>query len=295
MSSPAYIGSLYDRWIGFSNDTKPTASVKTGSLFDELDSGRRFIFGPDGTWYEDFMSKVLVEDISTEDIDYHLLNELGTASIAVSTTIEDRIITLGAGHGASAGEYLNIAEGVRFYQGTVLVVDGNDITLDSGLDFAFTTAAAVVRGTENLAVDGSVTPVVFKIAPPGTLIWHINRFIFHIEDNVDMDTGKFGGIAALTNGMLLRKKNDSFKNFFNIKSNGDFTHRSYDVQYDAKAPAGVYGFSCRSTYNGEDKRGVTIELIGSQNDEVQAIIQDDLTDLTSFHIIAQGHRKVIYD
>ena len=45
----------------------------------------------------------------------------------------------------------------------------------------------------------------------------------------------------------------------------------------------------RRTFGGQNKNGIVIRLKGDDNDELQAIIQDDLTDLDHFHVIAQGH------
>jgi hypothetical protein len=63
-----------------------------------------------------------------------------------------------------------------------------------------------------------------------------------------------------------------------------------DLTYSDKAPAGFYGMRVRRSFNGPDKNDVVIELEKDTSDELQLIIQDNLTGLTSFKIVAQGHR-----
>ena len=233
---------------------------------------------------------VFVKDQNTPIIDLYIHQHGNDILLASDTNIDDRVITLQPGHGVIVGNYIGLKEGVRFYEGQVLAVNINDITLDSPLDFAFTTAAGLQHiHIPDMNVNGSVDPVEFHIVPPTESKWNITRIIFLIEDNVTMDTSKFGGIPALTNGVLVRVKNDIFKNIFNIKTNGEFALRSFDISYDDRAPAGVFGFRARVSFAGRSKRGVVIALDGAKEDQIQIIIQDDLTGLTKFQAIAQGY------
>ena len=63
----------------------------------------------------------------------------------------------------------------------------------------------------------------------------------------------------------------------------------YDVVYSDKAPAGYFGLNFRRTFGGQNKNGVVIRLCADDSDTLQVIIQDDLTDLDDFSVIAQGH------
>jgi hypothetical protein len=211
--------------------------------------------------------------------------------LALDTSVEDTLITLTAGHGTIIGDTISLKEGICYYQGLATNVVGNDITLDTPLDHAFTAATTTVCiGNINLAQNGSlVSPIIAFASPPNSTIWDVTRILFTIQDNVVMDNGKFGGIAALTNGIVLRKKDSIYKNIFNVKTNGDFAERAYDIAYDSKAPAGEYGFRCRRTFGGAEKNGSVIRLHGAGNDEIQIIIQDDLSALTHLHAVIQGH------
>ena len=213
-------------------------------------------------------------------------------TLASNTNIGDTVITLNPGHGATVGKFVGLKEGVRFYDGEIVGVNVNDITLDSPLDFAFTTATDLAHIHDpDMNVDGSTTTQVFHITPAAGSQWEITRIICVIEDNAVMDSGKFGGIAALTNGMLLRIINGTYQNIWNVKTNGDFSITSFDLEYDPKAPAGVYGFRTRSTFGGIDKRGSIFYLDGDEGDELQILIQDDTTGLIKFRCMGQGRVK----
>jgi hypothetical protein len=102
-----------------------------------------------------------------------------------------------------------------------------------------------------------------------------------------MDDSLFGGITALTNGVVLRQNNGVMTNIWNVKSNGEFGLLCFDTFETSKAPAGSFGFRFRNTYAGQAKHGVTLRL--EPGDTLEVLIQDDLTDLEDFAMMAQGH------
>jgi len=106
-----------------------------------------------------------------------------------------------------------------------------------------------------------------------------------------MDDSKFGSLDALTNGVVLRKKNGEVKNIFVVSDNGGIAERCYDTDYPTKVPAEIYAFRARRTFGGQDKNGVVVRLDGSESEELQIIIQDALSGgtLTKFAVVAQGH------
>lgn len=230
-----------------------------------------------------------IQDQVSDVIDLYMHIEVSSGNLlAVDAAIDDTDITLTGGHGVIIGQVLCIKEGLRFYQGLVLNVVVNVVSLDTPLDYDFTTAAFICVGNRELNVDGTAQKIA-HIKPLTGTKWDITRMLILIEDDVVMDTAKFGGIAALTNGIVLRVKNTDYKNIFNIKSNGEFGERAYDIGYDDRAPAGTYGFRCRRTFAGQEKNGVVIRLEGDLSGELQLLIRDDLTALAVFHMIVQGH------
>ena len=239
---------------------------------------------------------VKVEDKYTEIVDLHLTKIIQTATVVSGVSVDGLVLTVTTVAEPTDGSMVCLKEGTAFYQGEIISHAANttnwDVTLDTPFDYAFTTAADCCEESEDMNVNGSSTPQIFRVTPTdltsGTT-FHINRMMAQIEDNVAMDDAKFGGITALTNGVVVRSKNGIYKNVFNAKSNGDFAAHAYDITYSDKAPAGSYGFRVRRSFNGQDKNGVVIHLDSDTSDEFQVIVQDDLTGLTKFHVIAQGH------
>lgn len=247
----------------------------------------------DGTGIE-----VKVQDQSTEIIDLHLSVLKNAITINVNTAIGQKIVNIKSiGYTPLVGDMACFKEGTAFYQGEITAVaslgsDNYNITLDSPLDYAYTTAGGCSLRNSNLNVNGSVTPVIFSVSPKNLAAgtkWDITRMLFQIVDDTIMDDAKFGGITALTNGIVVRKKDGTYKNIFNIKANSDFALHAFDIAYSDKAPTGSYGFRVRRSFNGFDKNGVVIRLSADTEDELQVIVQDDLTGLTKFEVVAQGH------
>lgn len=236
-------------------------------------------------------NNVWIGDQFTPIIDLFLTIDRETGkSLANDVAIDQSIFDLASGHGALNNDIITIKEDDRCYQARILNVATDTVTVDTPLDFAFTAAGAVVTlGVKNLNLDGSSSTLIAKISPPNSSMWDITRVVIHIEDATIMDSAKFGGMPALTNGVVLRHKNHVVNNIFNVKSNGALGERAYDIQYDPKAPAGVFGFRCRRSFGGQDKNGVVIRLDGAKSDELQLLIRDSLVDLTLFRVIAQGH------
>jgi len=148
-------------------------------------------------------------------------------------------------------------------------------------------------------VDGSTTRKTFVVTVPetGTETLDIKGVRVHIADNVVMDDGKFGGITALTRGVIIRKytpeiwpANESSEFYFNIKSNLDFQLQLDNLKWSDKAPSGQYGLI--SDWKASIDDGVTCRI--NPGDRVEVIIQDDLTELISMKMWFYGH-LVIHD
>lgn len=233
---------------------------------------------------------VYLQDQNTTLYNFYVKRLLNQATLASNTVLNSRTLLLVAGHGFTTGEYISLLEGSQTYQGEVINVVTNTITVDSPLDYTFTTAATVRRTTIELNIDGSSTAQTYNIVPNVSQVWDVVSMIFAIEDEVIMDTAKFGGITALTNGVIVRKKqNGNYNNIFTIKTNGEFELCNGVVNYQAKAPSGVYGIISKHTFGGQENFGVVIRLDGSKGEELQIIIQDNLSALSSFRASTQLH------
>lgn len=237
---------------------------------------------------------VNVQDQHTDVVDLFLSNQVQQMVLASNAAIDEILVTVTSGVQPTVGNIVSLKEGSAFYQAKILSSVANltdwDITLDTPLDFDFTVAAICEEGSINLAVNGSVTPVEFEISPSGLtlgLSWDIVRFLGSIVDATSMDDGKFGGISALNKGVYLRIENGATKNLLNVKTNGGWRLRAFDVEYADKAAAGTYGFGFRKTYGGQSKSGVTLRITGG--DRITMVVQDDLTGLDNFNVVVQGH------
>ena len=195
-----------------------------------------------------------------------------------------------------AGNILTLFDptSVRFSYFKIVSVNVNELTLDGPMDFSYPIGTFVDAGTDDLAVNGSVTPQIFGLrgtgAPPGIdLDVDITRIIIQCLSASAVDLSLFGDLAALTNGLILRSVNGAQRNIFNLKTNGELANLCYDFStYQATNPSqGQDGFVARLTFAGPSKIGVAIRLpIG---EDLQCVVQDNLSGLDSLKIIGEGH------
>jgi len=210
-------------------------------------------------------------------------------TLSSPTVVDSNDITLTDTTGFVDGnQVLILGTGEFFIANQVGAPSGSTITLDSPADKILSIGTLVVRASRAMNVDGSVTPQTFQIGPIGSSIGvNITLISGYIQDGSVMDDSQFGGITALTNGVLLRKTDGTNNNLWNVKSNSDLAVICCgEFQYTSKAPAGSYGARFCNRYTG-DSQGVAIKLTGS--DMLEIIIQDDLTGLEEFRVIAKGY------
>lgn len=210
-------------------------------------------------------------------------------------SIDDSEITIDATVNFTDGTLVGIFSGVsgegRFYFGTQIGPPaGNVITLDTPIDFDFQIGDVVLPLSTDLAIDGSATPQVFSIQAGDVLDIHITRLSGTMTHATAGDLSKFGNIAALAKGIVIRRVDGTTQNIFNAKSNAELkTLCGGDLEFDTAQGGAPDGTSFRYTFNGPDKQGTTIALMAG--DSLDLIIQDNLAGLTSFGILAQGHIK----
>jgi len=234
---------------------------------------------------------VHVIDIHSVIVNEHFRKDSGVSELlGSSASIGDSIITVANGATFLANQRIVINEGTIHDTDVfkIISISTNDLTLDKPLENDYTTAAVVERTEINLATSiGTIaSPDVFTITPPADEVWHIGRIIIAIADDGAMDDGKFGGITALTNGVVFRLENDETENITVWRTNGDMAEDMYDITYTDKAPAGENGLRGRMSFN---KVGVAFKLDGSLGHQLKLICQDVLTGLTEYEIRGQGH------
>ena len=235
---------------------------------------------------------VSVHDQITRAFDFYFGRLDNATTLAAQADPEDLTLTLTATTGFTDGKSAAVfAEIDDFYIGKQLGAPaGSVISLDTPVDITLPNGSAVAAVTTNMAVDGSVTTQIFQIGPTGpgsTAITQVTRIMGHILDSTAMDDGKFGGIAALTKGIVLRKNDGVISNLWNAKTNADLALICYNFQYSDKAPGGQFGCNFRNTYAGQGAHGVILNLLPGEY--LELLVQDDLTGLDEFTMMAQGH------
>lgn len=274
---------------GWNKDT----SIDIGEIQDK--KGNSYTVSQFVEFYETSSSQdVNIQDQHTPVIVAFFSNEIASSTLATSpTAIDDLTFDVADATGFLADHHLSIFDVTanRFYLATILNVTDDTITVDTPLDFAYSIGSFVTAGETNLNVNGSSTPIIYGLRNTEEAIgsaFDITIMIFTCLTDTAVDLSKFGDIAALTNGLVLRKKNDVYMNVFNIKTNGDMANLMFFDPQTATNPAqGQDGFIGIMTFAGQSEIGVTIRL--EPGEDVQLIIQDDLTGLTSFSVIAEGH------
>ena len=240
---------------------------------------------------------VNIQDQTTRPIALRMNKVIQTGlTLATDTVTDSRTITLSPGHGLTAGNYIILLEEVPgdipcYFYLQIINVATNTIYMDTLMPKVFTAAGCqITQYDPELNKDGSVTVYKAELRNPFTTAVDVTRLIFHIMDQSAMDDALFGGRGALTYGVALRKNDPASGNnchYWNVKTNGAFGELSFSKTYEAKAPAGYYGFTARITYAGQDKHGVAIRL--EQGQALELLIQDDLTALDKFHVTVEGH------
>lgn len=237
--------------------------------------------------------KTFTQDQTSPVVDLAFHRNLNTFTLAANTVLDTNTFTAEPSHLITIGNSICFLEGANFSQFNVLDVVANVITIDSPMDKVYTPSGTSIHHTFDMRFLGTAgSPGTYIIKPLPGQSWDITRVIFVIESTANnMDFTGFGSIAPLINGCVLRKKDGDRQNYFNWKTNGDFINRSFDHNFQSKTGGGGSGFTARSTFASPGRRGVAIRLTGDSGDELQVLVQDDLTgaSLTKVFMIAQGH------
>jgi hypothetical protein len=267
----------------------------------EIQDANGFSYTLDGfiRFYENTSSvDVNIQD-STANLVIVPVNQLITeTTLSTATSIDDLVINVVSATSFLIGQLITIysVDSNRVYFGYILGINGTAISLDSHLDYTFSIGDFVSVGNDNLSVDGSVTSQVFGVRNPTTqdipLAVDVTRIIFTILTNNAVDLSKFGDIVGgITRGVLARKVNGVYKNIFNVKTNADFKNIMFDIDIEVAKGNAQDGITARFTFAGQENLGAVIRLF--PNEDLQFIIQDDLSSLSMFKIMVEGSEVTI--
>ena len=241
-------------------------------------------------------------DIHDADVHDVPVNKLFHRHTGTSTTLAAAItgggtspstITVVSGVGFTNGDPIQIESATIIEPTFPTIISGGGTTtlvLDRPIDNNFAIGDSVEQVETNLAVDGSITPVAFMVLADIDQVWHIVRFLLAMTHSTAADDGKFGDIAALTNGCVLRGYNGAagrYRTFTLWKSNFDIKMDMFDVTYTDKAGAGDFGTNARGSI--KDGTGAVPKISDPGGDFLELLIQDDLTGLIKLNLKAQGH------
>ena len=236
---------------------------------------------------------VVIQDATTPTVSLPFHQHTGAATaLTANATADTYTITVASVATISVGNTIEIfsVAGSRYYHGKVLSIGGLDVTLDTPLNYAYLIGDEVQAGITNMAVDGSVTRQDFFVEGRLDFEMDISRIIITMILGSAADDGKFGDIAGgITRGVVLRRNDGRIDNIGVFKDNGELRAHTFDVVYPARSGSpqnSDFGLGCRMTFNGRDKMGSVIRL--GAGERIEALIQDDLSDITRFNIMAQG-------
>lgn len=221
------------------------------------------------------------------DANYYLYRLDAEPTLTSDTLLDDTVLNVDSTTNVSIGDAITLYEDINMFQSLVVATTANTITLASPIDGVYTTSAEVEVGPWNMAVDGSITPQTFYIKSPPNARFHIHTVDGTILDQSAMDDALFGGIPALTNGILFRQVNGTTKQLALIVNNVGFFEFGFENEYADKAPSGYYGFRFRKKV--PEINGIIIDITYTDRAQKQLIIRDNLTDLDQFTNIVHGH------
>jgi hypothetical protein len=232
---------------------------------------------------------------STPAIILPFVHPLGTTTLAAIAVIDAYDVAVTSAAGMVVGQHFRIIDDTadRFYFGEIVNIVGTTITLDTQIDFAYGSGAEVTFSNKNLAVDGSGTPVTFQARTGNLSITstvNVTRLLLTGITDTAASLPLFGDLPKLTRGVAIRLVTPTSKrNILNIKNNEEIVNLAFDFTiFESVNPAqGVDGFSSRLTFGGESKIGTVLQI--AQNDNLEVIVQDDLSGLVRFIVTLEGN------
>jgi hypothetical protein len=216
-----------------------------------------------------------------------------STTLSVATTIGATSITVVSSTGIVAGDYLQFisASYIESTYTKVLSVVGNVININRPIGSVHPigeTIAKIIIDISN-SVGSMASPQSYKITPASGQIWHIERLSLQMSHSAAGYIDSFGGIAALTNGCIIRKYNGNgtFATFTVWQSNADIFTDFTNIQFVDRAGGGTtYGTLGVGSFA---DIGVTVKLDGTLGEYLEILVQDDITALSLFQLKAQGH------
>ena len=180
----------------------------------------------------------------------------------------------------------DFAQQLAIGQGTTRVFTAPQVIPPSEFFQGHLTVDGVVGGSQDMNVDGSVTPVSFRYIIPEGKFFLFNSFVFQMVD-ATIDWTEFGGIPALTNGIVMT--------IYDANDVALAAFPALKVNYEVAMVFGGGGIDIRNgvaddnliaIFDVPGRSGYEITMGAGEYHEV--LVQDNLTGLTHADALMTG-------
>lgn len=144
-------------------------------------------------------------------------------------------------------------------------------------------------GTKNAIGDYSSAEEIFYIQPPTGIVYRLSRMLVGIEDAL-INWGFYGGLAALTEGIVVRVSNDSgvitdLTDAMPIKKNAQWGENCFDADLKAAPGAGNDFFQVRWSFFWS---GQILRLDGDKNERLEVVLNDSFVGIVDHTFKVDG-------
>jgi hypothetical protein len=153
----------------------------------------------------------------------------------------------------------------------------------------FLTTDNTAAGPRELTVNGSVTPVRFRFGPPAGQKWGMTNVISAVSDNANFTQTDFGAIpGGLTNGLAvyLNSGGVDVDIFAGQRIRFNYDWATLPATLNLTTWAGP-SQTLVANFNTFESSGQYVILNGDTQDKLEVVVQDDLTSLVAFRIVAR--------
>ena len=271
--------------------------------FNYMPSSKYYIRNEVGDGTRIKLNRLGLINIHNADVHSRIINKYMHQHTAIVTTLTAAVnpdgsqyqIEVADATGFAVNDYLHInTTSIETTHPTIIAISNatgpSTFTLDRRLDIGHAIGDEIRKTIVDMSlqVGTLAVPQEYWVGPEPGEVWHLTRFLFEMTHPTSGDLGKYGGIAALTNGTVLRAKiSGQYGTFTNWKRNADMKTDMFNIEFDVRSGGqGDFGTSGRGTIT---ESGAVIVLRGDSGDRVEIYNQDDITLLDSFTMKFQGH------
>ena len=146
-------------------------------------------------------------------------------------------------------------------------------------------------GSKAMAVNGSVTPVVFSSGPPASKKWFVYELQVLISDLKVDSRLKFGDInGGAPNGVLCESfLSSTAREIFNLNDNSD-TAVTFDYEFSSKSDSALANED--ALFVGNLKFQNVIVLDGDNSDVIRTTVRDNLSGLDQLRMTIKAYEVI---